>query len=172
MKNYNKKITIVCPDCGIPRLVEVWCTKTRTFTGRCSSCNGIFQGRKIGKCTPRRGTDSPRWKGGRYKNQAGYIFVTLTPEDEFFYPMMHRSANRVMEHRLVMAKYLGRCLLPWEVVHHKNGVKDDNRLDNLELLSDKRWHLIDNKTKGYIGALEREIKRLHKIINRLEGRND
>lgn len=73
------------------------------------------------------GKRHPRWKGGRIGG-AGYIFI-LTPN--------HPYANNhgyVREHRLVMEKHLNRYLLPWEAVHHINGIRDDNRLENLELL--------------------------------------
>lgn len=59
----------------------------------------------------------------------GYIAVRL-PD----HPMATRDGY-VLKHRLVMAKHLGRMLTGDEVVHHKNGVKDDNRLRNLELLT-------------------------------------
>lgn len=69
----------------------------------------------------------PSWRGGRYIDR-GYVFV---------YKPTHLSARRnkyISEHRFVMGKHLGRCLFPWEIVHHKNGVKGDNRIENLELL--------------------------------------
>jgi hypothetical protein len=44
-----------------------------------------------------------------------------------------RSAGYVFEHILVMEDLLGRHLLPEETIHHRNGVRDDNRPENLEL---------------------------------------
>lgn len=47
----------------------------------------------------------------------------------------------VADHRLIMEKHLGRYLLKTEIVHHKNGVKDDNTLENLELIQNISMHM-------------------------------
>lgn len=71
------------------------------------------------------GKNHPCWKGGRIKTGEGYISL---------WARGHPYADcrgYVLEHRLVMEKGLGRYLKPFEKVHHKNGIRDDNRLDNI-----------------------------------------
>ncbi len=109
----------------------------------------------------KRGPANVRWKGGKCRCH-GYIIVWLAPTD-FFYSMADNDGY-VREHRLVVAKHLSRCLLPWEVVHHKNGLRDDNRLENLELLPHGRFHLVDARVKAYIAKLEDKIREQGKLI--------
>ena len=86
---------------------------------------------KIGKCF-RENNNS--WKGGRIKAN-GYIKI-LQPNHPFC-----DDRGYVMEHRLVMEKHLGRFLHPKEQVHHLNGIRDDNRIENLKLLSGRGEHM-------------------------------
>jgi hypothetical protein len=75
------------------------------------------------------------WKGGRTVNGDGYAVVIILPSHPFYSSMRYqmRGTAYVLEHRLVMAEYLGRPLTSIETVHHINGHRDDNRLENLEL---------------------------------------
>ncbi len=79
----------------------------------------------------------PNWKGGaRSAGSEGYVRLVIYPEHPFYESMgrYHSPVSRdVLEHRLVMAESLGRPLRKDETVHHLNGIKDDNRLENLEL---------------------------------------
>ncbi len=71
------------------------------------------------------------WRGGRIKVH-GYVHVLL-PQDHKFFHQMVGSTGYVLEHRLVMAEQLGRPLSRYETVHHINGIRDDNRPENLQL---------------------------------------
>jgi len=76
---------------------------------------------------------------------------------------MTNKQGYVPEHRLVMAKQLGRCLHRWELVHHKNHIRDDNRIENLQLVSDDRHQQIT--------ILENEINHLKRRVTLLEAEN-
>ena len=71
------------------------------------------------------------WKGGRTISSAGYVFVSMPVDHPL--AVMRNSTGYVAEHRLVMAQSLGRPLRKGESVHHINGDKQDNRLENLQL---------------------------------------
>lgn len=79
----------------------------------------------------RSGPAHPSWKGGRHITPQGYVYVWIA--DNHRLSQMRNSQGYVAEHRLVVAEDLGRCLEEHENVHHINGDKADNRLENLEL---------------------------------------
>ena len=82
----------------------------------------------------RSGKNHPNYKTGRTEKY-GYVYI-YQPD----HPHCTKK-NTVAEHRLVMEEHLGRYLLRTEVVHHKNGDPQDNRLDNLEVFSTNALHL-------------------------------
>lgn len=71
----------------------------------------------------------PCWKGGRSTNGNGYIQIFMPTHPSC------SSDGYVLEHRLVMEKQLGRYLERRELVHHINGIRDDNRIENLKIVS-------------------------------------
>ena len=81
-----------------------------------------------------RGEKHGSWRGGRI-NLTGYPAVLVEPGSLF--ESMASRIGYVLEHRLIVAQALNRPLRSTETVHHINGVKDDNRLENLQLRQGK-----------------------------------
>lgn len=105
----------------------------RYCSRRCSNINSpaLFtlghkhtQGKKHGK-----------WNGGKAKHSSGYIYIK---QEKHPYKDVR---GYVLEHRLVVEKHIGRFLSPKEVVHHINGNKIDNRIENLKLFSNQSHHI-------------------------------
>ncbi len=122
-----------CPECGRKKWVPL-----KYAGGLCNACSLTLRARPKTKGIKRpnasakqRGALNHNWKGGRKKHRDGYVYVKLTPDD----PMYEMAGNEgyVLEHRLAVARAIGRPLKPSERVHHRDGDKAHNDIANLEL---------------------------------------
>lgn len=106
-----------------------WLCKCECGKEKIVASNSLLKGatKSCGCQMYKRGPGHSRWKGGRQVTADGYILV-WAPDNP-----MADIKGYVLEHRLVMSKKIGRPLLSKESVHHKNGIRSDNRLKNLEL---------------------------------------
>ncbi len=104
------------------------CRYQKTKTVVCKVCKESIHSTKYNNCIHCTNKLRDDYGTGRYfKN--GYVMVFAKD-----HPRTNgRKIKYLFEHILVMEKYLGRYLLPDENVHHINGVKNDNRIENLEL---------------------------------------
>ena len=135
-RGYSPKVDYLmykdqCPECES----EVW--RRWQYLGKiCRVCSNKHHSEQL---KAQVGPKHPRYKG-YMKRHAGYVMIKLA-EDDPFICMASKRDRYVFEHRLVMARHLGRPLESWEIIHHL-GVrhlqgsvenKQDNLRDNLEL---------------------------------------
>jgi len=115
-----------CEVCGKP--VARYISPFRQTAGTMRFCGRTCAGKW------RSGGNHPMWTGGRVFDKDGYILIASPG---------HKRANArgyVLEHRIKMEKKLGRILTEQEVVHHKNGNIQDNRISNLMLFASNGEH--------------------------------
>lgn len=97
------------------------CNKPHKGNSLCSGHN--YQMKKYGELQPIKYQKPGEW-GDWFRHKSGYIRRTRR---------VNGKPETQIQHRLIMENHLGRSLLPEENVHHKNGIRDDNRIENLEL---------------------------------------
>lgn len=116
--------TFRCETCG--RACSVYRSPSAPAPRFCSvQCTGSAQA----------GAGNPAFSGGWHHDLAGYVRI-LMPD----HPQAD-SRGYLYEHRFVMEKVLGRRLNAEEVVHHRNRIRDDNRVENLQLLPSHSAHM-------------------------------
>lgn len=153
--SYFRSKKHLCTSCRFPGKVKIVCLNCK----KQFDVFNVFRSRKFcsNKCYwfYNKGEQSIRFKG-RYKRPTnGYIYV--------WSPNHPNTTVRkyMLEHRLVMEKKIGRLLTKKEIVHHLNGIREDNRPENLALLSNQAEHRKEGNTFNKL--LQERIKELEKL---------
>lgn len=121
---------------GLYRRCVCGCNKLITITDKEGRTRNYISGHNH---IPKTREQCNLWKGGRVRDGNDYILI---------YRPDHPNCNNsgyIREHRLVMEEYLGRYLLPTEEIHHINNIRDDNRIENLQLLTKSEHASITHK---------------------------
>lgn len=152
LRSRGRFVWSACPQCRAER----WIGRNQV-TKICMSCaaaNRHLVGEK-----------NPRWNGGIRQGNDGYRYITVYDSHPFIEMagkvLVHgKYRYYIAEHRLVLAQHLNRSLNPWEIVHHINGIKDDNRIENLVLLKSKQEHLPSMNIERVIKGLQGRVAML------------
>jgi IS30 family transposase len=101
------------------------------------------------------------WRGGKCKTNRGYVYVLL-PNEKKRLSSTALLGRYILEHIYVWEKVHGKQLPIGMVIHHLNGIKDDNRIENLIALKRGEHHKLAEPYKKRIKELEEEIRELKK----------
>lgn len=127
----DKRITLRCENCKKIILFKKSRLKIKNAGRFCSkSCRA-----KKTTC----GHKNSQWKGGKTKSK-GYVLIHAPGHK-------YASKNYVEEHRLVMERKIGRYLRTDEIVHHINGIKNDNRVENLQIMTPSEHSIHHNNLR-------------------------
>ncbi len=168
---------IPCKRCGVlfgaQRIDAMWCGGCRALRRKeisssheqrskcpCSIC-GEPTARRSTLCLScenkrradaYRGENNPNWREGRTLDRAGYVHVRVKPNG----PKPYR-----LEHHLVWERANGRPLPKGYIIHHLNGIKGDNRIENLAAVSRLDHHVRHAEPyEARIRQLEAELAEL------------
>ena len=141
--------SIICQNCK--KLFKVYPSRLKRQRVRfCSKeCMGLSW----------KGKNNPNWKGGILLSDKGKGYkLIFSPK----HPLTNKMGY-VQEHRLIMEKSLGRYLEKNELVHHKNGKKQDNRIENLQIITHSQHSALHSKGR-YNGNWKGGMAKKHCIF--------
>lgn len=154
VRDHNLRAWVRCSKCNEERYVNVQRRSDKHWSGNCLKCLSKSQV----------ASSHPNWKGGRTLDKSGYVMLhksLLSPEELELCKDELSNHGYLREHRLVMAKLIHRPLLKTEIVHHLNGIKDDNNPSNLKLLNPSSHNKAERE---WVQSLQLEIKRLQDLL--------
>lgn len=156
------KVWLICSDCSKESITSIdnyyqYCKKHGKDTTYCKKCSAIRVGIKSrgkipynkGKSYPDRHREKAKnWNGGRYISKDGYymILVESGPNNGNGWKKYRK------EHQVIAEQILGRSLYKTEVVHHIDGNKLNNNIENLDIINnDKEHHRLTHTSLQQVG---------------------
>lgn len=125
-------------DCGTVSTIPGSELRKKSHPSRSCGCsNRGPQPHKVGKYSR---SKHHAWKGGRSVDKKGYCLISISMIRDVYPDARFREGehtHKMFEHRAAMSHHLKRPLSLNETVHHRNGNRSDNRIDNLELRAGK-----------------------------------
>lgn len=143
-------------------LLDTWGRENRSIKDRaCNECGVIYRPKRASSnyCSrtcqwKNNGKSQKRKQEVWWINKKGYVAGRITDSS---------GTRDVRQHRYIMENHLGRKLLPEEDVHHINGIKTDNRVENLKVLPHAEHSVITNSERVYRSGYKSKITEAERI---------
>ena len=148
------RYVMICLECGN----EFEIMKRDYNRGR-----GIYCGMEC-NLENKSGKRNGMWKGGK-KIARGYILIHKASISKKYHYLANNSKFYIPEHRLMADKKYKRKLTSKDIVHHLNGIRDDNRFENLVIVNKNNHekHTLEKQLKIRIIKLEKKLDKLKNV---------